>query len=68
MMQCIGTMSDDNAIYPVLYLLANGNGQFLVLLRPMFSLNTAKSFSVSRLQMSASSGTAPYSSPERKQG
>jgi hypothetical protein len=30
---------------------------------PMFSLNTPNSFSVSRLQMSASSGTEPYSSP-----
>ena len=30
---------------------------------PMFSLNTAKSFSVRRLHTSASSGTDPYSSP-----
>ncbi len=30
---------------------------------PMFSEKTPNSFSVSRLQMSASSGTEPYSSP-----
>ena len=35
---------------------------------PMFSLNTPYSFSVSMLQMSASSGTEPYSSPGLKAG
>jgi len=35
---------------------------------PMFSLNTANNFSVVRLQMSASSGTAPYSSPGENAG
>ncbi len=35
---------------------------------PMFSLKTPKSFSVRRLQMSASSGTDPYSSPGEKAG
>ncbi len=35
---------------------------------PMFSENTPNSFSVSRLQMSASSGTEPYSSPGLKAG
>ena len=34
----------------------------------MFSEKTAKTFSVSKLQMSASSGTAPYSSPGEKAG
>ena len=35
---------------------------------PMFSLKTPKSFFVVRLAMSASSGTAPYSSPGVKAG
>ena len=35
---------------------------------PMFSLNTPNSFWVSMLAMSASSGTAPYSSPGVKAG
>jgi hypothetical protein len=34
----------------------------------MFSENTPNSFSVSRLQTSASSGTEPYSSPGVKAG
>ena len=34
----------------------------------MFSENTPNSFFVVRLQMSASSGTAPYSSPGVKAG
>ena len=34
----------------------------------MFSLKIPNSFSVSRLQMSASSGTEPYSSPGLKAG
>ena len=35
---------------------------------PMFSLKTPNSFLVVRLAMSASSGTAPYSSPGVKAG
>jgi hypothetical protein len=35
---------------------------------PMFSLKTPNSFSVSRLHISPSSGTEPYSSPGEKAG
>jgi len=55
----VGAVTDHNTVNTVCDFLADLDGQLLVLLWSMFSLKTANSFSVVRLQMSASSGTAP---------
>jgi hypothetical protein len=55
----VGAVPDHDAVDALLDLRADALRQRDVLLGPMFSLNTPKSFSVSRLQMSASSGTEP---------
>jgi hypothetical protein len=55
----VGAVADDDALDALLDLPADGPAVAMYCSGPMFSLKTPKSFSVSRLQMSASSGTDP---------
>ena len=64
----VGAVADDDAVGALGDLLADGHGQGLVLLGPHVLAEDAEELLGVRLAMSASSGTAPYSSPGVKAG